>query len=295
MSIAVIANPLAGRGRGEKTARLAEQILREKNIDFELIFTENAKHAIELANRASNKHEVVAALGGDGTIREVLAGIHDTSATMGIIPGGTGNDYARGLGIPRQTAPAIDILLEGNTDFLDVGFHGSRIFGVLASIGFPVDVIEYVNSRRDSVLSGKPAFLSAVAATIRNLKTFTVEVNVDGRNMTRRIVGLFVMNMPYGGGGMKFTPDAHYNEGQFSVLVVGELTRWDLAITLPKIYSGNHTTHPAITILKGREITVTGAPLPIMLDGDVFPAEPLHTKLVPQKTTVIVPKTPLPY
>ncbi len=234
--------------------------MRKKNIDFELIFTKNAKHAIELAHAAGDKHEVVAALGGDGTIREVLTGLQGSTAVMGIIPGGTGNDYARGLGIPRQTAPAIDVLLRGNTDRLDIGFNGRRLFGVLASIGFPVDVIQYVNNSRQSMLRGKPAFLGAVVATVRNLKTFTVEISVDGKKRTDRIVGLFVMNMPYGGGGMKFTPDAHYNGGQFDVLIVGEITRTDLAITLPKIYSGNHTNHPAVTILKGKDISVEGGP-----------------------------------
>ncbi len=289
MSIAVIANPLAGRGRGEKTARLAEDILRQKNVDFELIFTKNAKHAIELARQASCKHEIVAALGGDGTIREVLTGIQDSHAVLGIIPGGTGNDYARGLGIPRETAPAIDVLLEKSINRLDVGYNGSRLFGVLASIGFPVDVIQYVNNRRDSMLRGKLAFLSAVMATVRNLNAFPVKINVDGREMTEKVVGLFVMNMPYGGGGMKFTPDAHYNEGLFDILIIKEVTRMDLAMTLPKIYSGSHTTHPAVTILKGRDIIVEGPKQPIMLDGDIFPAEPLRTRLLPQKTAVIVP------
>lgn len=292
MSIAVIANPLAGRGRGEKTAYLTERILTEKNIDYELIFTESPGHAIDLARRAAEKHEVVAALGGDGTIREVLAGTYDnTRTTLGIIPAGTGNDYARGLGIPRQTAAAINVLLEQDTDMLDIGFFGPHIFGVLASIGFPVDVIEYVNNRRDSRIKGKPAFLSAVAATVRNLKSFPVEIDIDGKHIQRDIVGLFVMNMPYGGGGMKFTPDAHYNCGQFDVLIIGEISRLDLAVTLPKIYSGRHTTHPAIKILRGREINVNGASLPIMLDGDIFPAASLHTRLAPQKMKVVMPSS----
>lgn len=291
MSIAVIANPLAGRGRGERTARLAEQILREKNTDFELIFTDGPGHAIELAQRASEKHEIVAALGGDGTIREVLTGVcENPTAALGIIPGGTGNDYARGLGIPRQTRPAIEVLLERDIDTLDVGVYGSRYFGVLASIGFPVDVIEYVNERSDSMIKGKVAFLLGVAATLRRLRSFTVDITIDGKTMTRNIIGLFVMKMPYGGGGMMFTPDAHYNAGQFEVLIIDEISRSDLAVTLPKIYSGGHTNHPAVTILQGREISVQGMSMPVMLDGDIFPAAPLHTKLSPEKTRVVVPR-----
>src|SRR5690554_2494985 len=123
MSIAIIANPLAGRGRGQNTAQLTKKILTNQNIDFQLLFSEYAGHAIELAEKASEKHEVVVALGGDGTIREVLEGTWQKAGTLGIIPAGTGNDYTRGLGIPRETGPAIEVLLEGNTTRFDVGME----------------------------------------------------------------------------------------------------------------------------------------------------------------------------
>ena len=293
MSIAIIANPLAGRGRGAKTALLAEQILTDQAVDFQLIYTNYEGHAIELASKASRNHEIVVALGGDGTIREVLTGTWESKATLGIIPGGTGNDYARGLSISRQTASAIDVLLCGNAVDFDIGLEDDRVFGVLASIGFPVDVIEYVNHQRDGFLKGKPAFLAAVAATVRNLKSFPVRINIDGQIIEKTVIGLFVMNMPFGGGGMKFTPDAFYGDGFFNLLIVEDVTRTDLALTLPKIYSGKHIGHPAVTILTGREILVESDPHPIMLDGDIFPARPVHTKILPKATKVLVAKTPV--
>src|SRR5699024_6900101 len=97
MTLAIIANPLAGRGFGAKAARLTEQFLRDKKVDFDLIYTKYEGHAVKLAKQASKNHELVVALGGDGTIREVLEGSWQSKATLGIIPGGTGNDYARGL------------------------------------------------------------------------------------------------------------------------------------------------------------------------------------------------------
>ena len=165
MSVAIIANPLAGRGRGQKAARLVEELLAARNADFQLLYTEYAGHAIELARTASAKHHVVAALGGDGTIREVLAGAWQSSAAIGIIPGGTGNDYARGLGIPRQVGPAVQILLEGHTGLFDVGMESDRVFGQMACIGFPVDVLHHVNNNRDGFWKGSAAFLAGVVAT----------------------------------------------------------------------------------------------------------------------------------
>ncbi|HHY10321.1 MAG TPA: hypothetical protein GX528_07125, partial [Firmicutes bacterium] len=208
MSIAIIANPIAGRGRGEKTAHLVKQILAEWNVEFELTFTKYHKHAIELAAEASRRHEVVAALGGDGTIRQVLEGIRQSASILGVIPGGTGNDYARGLKIPLRTKEALQVLLKQHTAPLDVGLAGERTFGVLASIGFPVDVIEYVNAHRDGIFKGSLAIVAGVVSTIRHLKTYPLTISIDGKTYEKEVAGLFVMNMPYGGGGFKFTPAA---------------------------------------------------------------------------------------
>lgn len=292
MSIAIIANPLAGRGRGKKTAQATEELLAKENVDFELLFTEYEGHAIELARQASKKHDLVVALGGDGTIREVLEGTWQNSTTLGIIPGGTGNDYSRGLGIPREVEPAVKNLLEGEATLFDVGVDNGRVFGQLACVGFPVDVIMHVNNNRDGFWKGSLAFLTSVVATIRDLRSHPVRITIDGQVLEKEVVGIFAMNMPYGGGGMKFVPQASYDSGIFHVLVIEAISKLDLAVTLPKIYSGKHIPHPAITILTGREIRVEGVPTPIMLDGDIFFAEEMNCKIIPQTTKIVIPKTP---
>ncbi|NLJ79758.1 MAG: diacylglycerol kinase family lipid kinase [Firmicutes bacterium] len=290
MSIAIIVNPLAGRGRGAKTADLAQQILKEQNVDFELTYTKNPEHAVELAAKASRNHEVIAALGGDGTTREVLEGMWKTSSVLGIIPGGTGNDYARSLRIPLQTKQALEVLKKASTVPLDVGLAGERIFGVLCSIGFPVDVIEHVNAHRRGLLKGSLAILAGVASTIRHLKTHPVQITVDGTAFKKQIAGLFVMNMPYGGGGLKFTPEAKPNNKVFHVFILDQVSRIDLALTLPKVYSGRHLPHPAITIVEGEQVEVESGQLPIMLDGDVFQMGTLRARIAPHATRVIVPQ-----
>lgn len=293
MSIAIIANPLAGRGRGAKTAQTAREILTTKNIDHQLIYTEYPGHAIGLARRASQQHEVVAALGGDGTIREVLEGVWQSQASLGIIPGGTGNDYARGLQIPREVGSALEVLLAGRTALFDVGLENDLIFGVSASIGFPVDVLNHVNNHRNGFWKGQAAFLASVVATIRELRTYPIRVTMDGKILERQVVAAFVMNMPYSGGGMKFTPEARHDNGLFHLLLIEDISKPDMAVTLPKIYSGRHVTHPAVTILTGQDIMIESDPLPIMLDGDIFPSRLFHTKIAPQKARLIMPKAPV--
>lgn len=287
MSIAIIANPLAGRGRGKRVAELVTTTLKAKNADFELVYTRFHRDAVDIASRLKEKHEVIAALGGDGTISEVLEGIWDSKAVLGIIPSGTGNDYARGLQLPLQPLPALEVLLQGTPRPMDVGVEKDKIFGVLASIGFPVSVIAHVNAQRDGWLKGPLAIMASVWKTIKDLEAFDITVHMDGQILHRRVVGVLAMNMPYGGGGLKFAPEARFNDGDLSVVIVKEVTKFELLTTLPKVYSGKHVGHPAIEIIRGRKILIESEPLPKMFDGDLKGDTPLDVQIHPGAARVI--------
>lgn len=288
MSIAIIANPTAGRGRGHKVAQEIDQLLQAKGIEYQMIPTKGPYEAEKLARQASGNHKIVAALGGDGTIREVLAGMWNSESTLGIIPGGTGNDHARGLGLPLNPKAALDVILSGKEATMDIGHEQDSIFGVLASIGFPVTVIENVNARRESVLKGPLAILVSVYYTLRNLQSYQVELTVDGTSYSRSIVGLLLMNMPYGGGGLKFAPQARFGDGKLTVVVVKDLSKMELAKTLPKVYRGGHANHPAVEFFQGTRISVASEKLPKMFDGDLIGTTPLRAEVIPQATKVMV-------
>ena len=292
MSLAIIANPAAGRGRGRRVAQEVESILKDKDVDFEIFYTEGHRHGIELAEKASRNHEVVAALGGDGTIGEVLEGIYKSTSILGIIPGGTGNDYARGLGLPRNAAVAVETLLNGTPTPIDVGIENDKVFGVLASIGFPVTVIEYVNTHRDGALKGPAAILAGVAHTLKHLKSYDVKITLDEEVLERNVLGILVMNMPYGGGGLKFAPAARFDDGHFTVVIIDKVSKWELATALPRVYFGGHTTHPAVTIKTAKTVQFDCEPLPKMFDGDLCAATPLSARIEPLAARVMLPKTP---
>lgn len=292
MSLAIIANPAAGRGRGQRVARLVEDILKDKAVDFEMLYTKRHRHGIELAERASRKHEVVAALGGDGTVGEVLEGILQSDSVLGIIPGGTGNDYSRGLGIPRKVADAVDVVLRGTPTPIDVGIETDKVFGVLAGIGFPVTVIEHTNAHRDGPLKGPLAILASVAHTLKHLRTYPVKITLDHQELEEDVVGIMVMNMPYGGGGLKFAPEARYDDGHFTVVIMGDVGKLELAVTLPKVYFGGHVGHPKVTIARAQQVKFECEPLPKMFDGDLCSTTPFTARIRPQGAQVMLPKKP---
>lgn len=289
MSIAIIANPQAGRGRGKKITEQVKTILNKKNVDYQLFLTKMPKEAIELSYRAAANHSKIVALGGDGTINEVLTGMWESKAQLGIIPGGTGNDYVRGLGLSKDPITALEIVLNGTPTLIDVAKERDRIFGVVSTLGFPSTVLKYVNSHSDSRISGPPVFLAAVAKTIHNLHSYQVQVTVDDYHIETDMVGIIMMNMPYGGGGLKFAPDAHYSDGKISVVIIKELSKFSLLKALPKVYSGRHVSHPKVEIVTGKTVSITAdVSLAKSFDGEVLGETPYQAVIEPKAVSVIV-------
>lgn len=289
MSVAIIANPSAGRGRAQRVIEKIAGVIRERRLDCELITTTGPKHAIELASKASQNHEIIAALGGDGTINEVITGMWDTKSKLAIIPGGTGNDYARGLGLPREPVAALDVILTGKTTKMDIVRETDRIFGVVSTIGFPSTVLINVNAHRDSWIKGSPVFLAAVVQTIRDLQSYRAQITIDEMEIDTDVVGVVLMNMPWGGGGLKFAPAARYDDSMISVVIIKSIGRWGLMRALPSVYFGKHVNHPRVEILQGKKVRIeTEVPLAKSFDGDLEGVTPYEAEIHPQATSVIV-------
>lgn len=291
MSLAIIANPIAGRGRAAKTAEQISTYLREKNYDFEMFYTSHPGEASELANRATRKHPTIAALGGDGTINEVVNGLWQTNAKLGIIPSGTGNDYARGLGLPLNAISAVDTILRDYSTKIDLGMDDTEVFGVVNSIGFPATVIDYVNNHRDSRIGGHLAVIAGLVKTIRHLESYEVKLTIDGQSRVVSTIGIFIMNMPYAGGGLKFAPDARYDDGCLSVLIVKDVTKFELIKTLPKVYNGRHLNHPCIEYLKGNSVQLElGTEMKKIIDGEIISAVTINANIAPLQLATIIPR-----
>ncbi len=289
MSIAIIANPEAGRGLGRRTAQEIEELFSAQGIEFQMLRTRAPREAIELSRRASRCHPVVVALGGDGTIGEVLEGMWDSDAVLGIIPAGTGNDYARSLRLPRNPLKAASVVLEGKTTTMDVGIERDKVFGVMASIGFPVSVIQRVNAREDKGFKGPATIVASIWKSLNTLKPFDVSITIDDHTYEERIVGLFVMNMSHGGGGLNIAPDAIYNDGQFTIVLMLELTGLQLLKALPKVYLGRHKNHPAVRFHTGTRFQIHQSGYQKMFDGDLHGTTPLCAHIIRGGARIRVP------
>jgi diacylglycerol kinase family enzyme len=139
-------------------------------------------------------------------------------------------------------------------------------------------------------LGGKISYVWATFAVFARWSSSEIEVAVDGETRRARMHDVFVANGPYVGGGMKICPGAEPDDGTFDVLLIGDLTKRDLVLTMPKIFRGTHLPHPKAELLRGALVTVDAPePLPVELDGEQPGTTPARFEIVPQALRVRVP------
>lgn len=301
MRARLIVNPVAGAGRTRKKWPQIRDLLKSIGLNFEHDFTEAPSHAIELAKSAVKKgYETVVSVGGDGTINEVVNGLHDSGTlkdvSLGIISTGTGSDYVRTIGIPRHCEDACKRLLEpdkvlvdlGVVEYKDNGQMTERLFVNFAGLGFDTEVVRATTLKYKS-LGALPAYLLGLLTTLFCYKNREITLKVDGEVVNKKVCATVMSNGKYGGGSMFVAPDADLTDGYFDVLTIGDLSRPDLLWSLPRIYKGTHLTHPKVTMQRGREVEIESSQrLLIQADGELLGEAPAHFRVLPAALNVLV-------
>jgi YegS/Rv2252/BmrU family lipid kinase len=248
--------------------------------------------------------ERVLVAGGDGTLSEVVTGLLDAGlagyASVGLIPLGTGGDFARGLGLPRDPRRAVAALGAGKTRRVDAGRASYRgrdgrerttCFLNVASAGISGLVDELVQES-PRVLGGTGAFLLAALRAIASYRSAPSVIRIDGEVAFEGSLGLAVVaNGRYFGGGMHVAPDARIDDGLFEVVVVGDLSKPALLAKLPKLYRGAHLRDPDILHRRGGRIELDAPEggLPIDLDGEPLGELPARIELLPGAISLLEP------
>jgi diacylglycerol kinase (ATP) len=238
-------------------------------------------------------------VGGDGSVNEVANGVAQRDVELAVIPRGTGWDFARSQRIPRRVDEAVDVALNGATREIDLGrvhyrawagAQESRWFANVASVGMSGAIAQRANETTKA-LGGKVSYLLATLSVFARWRVGEVEVTVDESVRAGRMHDVIVANGPYLAGGMKICPDAEADDGVFDVLLIGNLTKRDLMLTLPKTYRGTHLPHPKAEVLRGTVVTVDApSRVPVELDGEQPGTTPVRFELVPRALKIRVPR-----
>lgn len=292
--IAVILNPKAGRGMGAKRRPELERRLQEavsncpEPFEWKIIETEAKGQGMVLARESvKNGADIVAAAGGDGTLNEVVNGLVGTTATLGLLPLGTGNDFARCLGIGTDLQKGIETLLYGTARTIDLGQAHGRWFLNIAGCGFDAKVAERVN-RGFPFLRGPGAYLAAIALSLLHLKPATLTLTLDGETQTVRALMCSVANATSYGGGMMVTPDAKIDDGLFDICLLREAGPMEFLLAFPQVFKGAHTTHRRVTMHRARTVKIeSDILLSLLIDGEIIGTTPVEFTLVPHAIRVM--------
>jgi YegS/Rv2252/BmrU family lipid kinase len=241
-------------------------------------------------------------VGGDGSVNEVANGIAGRDGVeIAVIARGTGWDFVRTYAIPRDVAAAARVALEGTTREIDLGRVSYRAwegheaqawFANIASAGMSGAIAQRANAT-SKALGGKASYLWATLAVFARWRNDVVRVEVDSESREGRMHDVVVANGRYFGGGMMICPDASPDDGLLDVLLIGDLTKRDLMLTLPKTYRGKHLPHPKAELLRGSTVSVDAdAPLPVELDGEQPGTTPARFEAVRGALRVRVPAKP---
>jgi len=279
--IAVILNPGAGRGQGARRRTELEALLRSwtaraADAEWRIVETTAAGTAGALAGQAVEQGaNIVTAAGGDGTLNEVINGIVGSGAICALLPLGTGNDFARHIGLNTDLDRSVRNLFEGQPQPVDLGRAGDRWFVNIAGCGFDALVAERIN-RGVRHLHGAAAYVVAVCQCLRTFKAAQMSLVLDGRQMETRAVMCSVANASSYGGGMLVAPGAKIDDGLFDICLLLDAGRIEFLRAFPRVFKGTHISHPKVTMLTAAEISINSVPpLPILIDGDVVGTTPV--------------------
>ena len=299
--IEVIVNPAAGAGKSAKKWPQIVSLLKSLGLDFEYDLTEAPGHAIELARSAVKKgYELVVSVGGDGTINEIVNGLYDANGieymAMGIVNTGTGADYIRTFGIPRDYKGGCQLLVSPRRRTVDLGVieytrngdREKRLFVNFAGLGFDAEVVK-ATTEKFKALGDMPSYLMGLLTTLFSYHNREISIVVDGEAGQRRVCTVMLNNGRYGGGGMLPAPDADPADGLLDVLIIDDVTKPDLLRSLPRVYRGTHLTHPKVTLMRAREVEIRPAQqMAVQADGELLGAAPARFSILPAALTLVV-------
>lgn len=272
MKTAVIFNPAGGRGRSLDILPKVVAWAEKQNVAFELFTTTRPGDGVRLAKLCKFKRfEQVIVIGGDGTINEVGSVLKGTGIVMGVIPGGSGNDFYKMLGNNGRPENGFKTAFFGVPHEVDVGLVNERPFFNTVGIGFDADV-----ALRANLSTGMPGilgYLVAVFQSWRNLEPVELEMKLDKYKFTAKVTLVCIGNGRSSGGGFYLTPQARFDDGLFDICLIEAMPRSKIITYLPRTLNGSHIRLPGVRMYRSRKIVISShQKFPVHIDGESLAA-----------------------
>ena len=300
--LVVAINPSASFGATRDVGPAVVQTLRAMGHDVTSLTEPDFEQLVASARAAVKKRpDALVVVGGDGMVNLGTNLVAGTRVPLGLIPSGTGNDMARGLGIPHDDTEAairsLDAALAAGPRTIDAGRitwtdavtgeKGERWFACALSAGFDAIVNERANEMRHP--KGPSRYILAMLAELAVLKPIRYRILLDGKVIETSAVLVALGNSVSLGGGMKITPDAQLDDGLFDVLLVEPLSRVSFLRIFPRVFKGTHVTDPRVRIERAKKVRVEADGIVAYGDGERIAALPIDVEVVPGALRFLAP------
>ncbi|MBM7517824.1 diacylglycerol/lipid kinase family protein [Nocardioides nitrophenolicus] len=300
-AFAFLVNPAAGGGAAPKVVVPLARALREAGAEVEVTYTTSAAETPALVAAAVARDAVVVSVGGDGMLSSVAGSVAEHDGVLAVIPAGRGNDFARMLEIPADTAAQARVLLDATPrpiDLLRATQADGSSYVVAGSVYAGVDARAAEIVDRSHWLPSRLQYPYAAVRALGTYRPVACTLEVDGVRTTHQAATVVVANSRYYGKGMAIAPTATLDDGLLDVIVIEAASRLDLIRSLPKVYDGSHVDLAEVTVVTGRRVGLSGrhrggAAVPVGADGEALgplpadPASPLVVELVPGAVRVL--------
>jgi diacylglycerol kinase (ATP) len=287
--IVFIINPRSGVERRKEIKDAVERLLDKELYTYELVNTEFPKHGTALAREAArNGAYAVVAVGGDGSVNDVMQGIIGTSTVLGIIPKGSGNGMARTIGLPLEVTQAIRIINKGHIASMDVGLANGQPFISNAGVAFDALIAKkFAKSKRRGFLN----YSWLVTKHMWLYKSWKWSITIDGHELSEKAFMIIVANGQQFGYNFRIAPMASYTDGLLDVIVVRRFPKILGGMIVLRAMTGTIAGSPSVKHFTGRNITISHPSLRLMqTDGDAHKCENTMTfSIRPSELKVLVP------
>lgn len=284
-----VINPHSGVERKKKLLSSIEGNLDSKQFSFEIAWTQYAKHGIEIAKQAAlDGIDIIVAVGGDGSVNDIVNGIINTEVSLAIIPKGSGNGLSRSLNIPMNTKAAIQLINTGSVEKIDIGNINGRLFVSNAGVGFDALVTDKFKSSKNR---GFRSYSKIITQHLLSYKPLLYSIEIDGKKSKEKAFMLTVANGVQLGYGFKIAPTANVQDGIFDIVILSKFPKV-FAFTIAVLaFTGQICKSRFVKHLRGKHIKIEHPKLTRMqFDGESEPCNQIVSiDLLPQSLKVIVP------
>ena len=289
MNVRVIVNPVSGGGRGRHKALELAKHLERLNLKAELSFTEQAGDAQIFAGKSNA--DCIVAVGGDGTVNEVVNGLGKSDTALAILPMGTANVVARELGLPFSPDKIAQLIFNGNTRHIDALLHQNRRLMLGAGAGLDAAIAARVHENRGT----KSSYLRWIIPSIRTVFSYSfpkIKVTVDGKVLSEDAQYAVVGNCRYSAGVFPATPKAKTDDGLLDVCLFHNLNPAKLALIAVAIWTPGFLNRKDVRYIQGEHVFLEPASedkVPMQIDGDPAGFISAEFTVEPRAVRVIVP------